>query len=631
MSFRARLTTFFVLIVVIPMAAVGFLVFRLIDQSSGGKADARVSGIAATAASVYTDASTQASLDARAVARTLAQTPVARLRVRARTLAAQAGIARITVRVGSGHELAIGDPTAIAPGIVLVRGSGRRPPRSVGVSELTAAQYARQLAGSGTEVVVRQGGRTLGSTLPATAHVPPSRTGATVRVGSRAYRVDTQSFAGFDRSRIEVSVLSDLSATSGSVGADRMLAIIFIVGFLILAGFFTLLASRALQGQLGRFLDAARRLGSGDFSSPIETSGHDEFAALGEEFNSMSRQLQRRLDEIESQRARLRAAIRRIGEAFASALDRDALLELALRTAIDATEADRGRASARASDEDPLAETHRLGHLVGLEEQMSTLERRVLDGDQVGEASDGDVHLASVSLGTIVSGGPAHGVITVAREGRRFSDDDLELLRSLAARATLALSNVAMHNHVQRQAVTDDLTGLASHGHFQELLDEEMAEVRRYRYSVGLIMIDIDDFKAVNDTYGHQQGDAVLRHVADVLRASSRDADVPARYGGEEMALILPHTDLNGAYEMAERVRSAIERMRVPRLDGDGELRITTSVGAAASEVGRKDKLVEAADNALYTAKRTGKNRTVRAEPDDARERADAANVSAGQ
>jgi diguanylate cyclase (GGDEF)-like protein len=126
-------------------------------------------------------------------------------------------------------------------------------------------------------------------------------------------------------------------------------------------------------------------------------------------------------------------------------------------------------------------------------------------------------------------------------------------------------------------------------------------------------MLDIDDFKAVNDTYGHLQGDAVLRHVARVLRENSRDADSPARYGGEELSLILPHTDLEGAFAIAERIRAAVEGLRVARTDGGGVLRITASVGVTASTVGDKDRLIADADGALYEAKRKGKNLTVSA------------------
>jgi diguanylate cyclase (GGDEF)-like protein len=126
-------------------------------------------------------------------------------------------------------------------------------------------------------------------------------------------------------------------------------------------------------------------------------------------------------------------------------------------------------------------------------------------------------------------------------------------------------------------------------------------------------MLDIDDFKSINDTYGNQQGDLVLRQVAHVLRENSRDADSPARYGGEEMALILPHTDLEGSYAIAERVRAAIEGLRIPRSENQGVLRITASVGVAAATDGRKESLVADADAALYDAKRRGKNCTISA------------------
>jgi diguanylate cyclase (GGDEF)-like protein len=141
-----------------------------------------------------------------------------------------------------------------------------------------------------------------------------------------------------------------------------------------------------------------------------------------------------------------------------------------------------------------------------------------------------------------------------------------------------------------------------------------MEQVRRYRYPVGLVMLDIDDFKSINDVYGHPQGDVVLRAVADVLRDNSRDVDLAARYGGEEMALILPHTDLEGTYVIAERTRRAIAALQIPFLDRAGALQITASVGAAASVDGHKEELITAADNALYVAKREGKNRTVKAD-----------------
>jgi diguanylate cyclase (GGDEF)-like protein len=613
MSFRARLTTFFLLIVVVPMAAMGFLVFRLISDSQQGKADARANGIASAAASLYSQASRSATLDAATVGRRLQRLPTSLLPARADALRAELGIERITVSVGGRTVADVGARDAVAPGVATVLASADHRPRTITLSELSAGQFASQLSGPGFGVVVRQGSKTLAMTVRAARHHGRLHSGP-VNLGGKTYQAANLNFTGFGRGPVRVTVLSDKSATDGSVATSRVVASVFILGFLALAFGFSLLASHALHSQLANFLAAARRLGHGDFSSPIPTHGNDEFAALGEEFNNMSQQLATRVEELEREQARVRRSIRTIGDAFAANLDREALLELALRTAIDAIGADRGRVLARQAVGDELTEVIRRGRLIGLETPISESERAAVQSDGLGQAWTKELTMATVALGAIESGAPTHGLITVGRPGRSFNEDDLALLRSLATRATLALANVNLHHDVQRQAVTDDLTGLSTHGRFQQLLGAEMEQVRRYRYPVGLVMIDIDGFKSVNDVYGHQQGDVVLRGVAGVLRENSRDVDVAARYGGEEMALILPHTDLDGTYVIAERTRQAIEALRIPLLEGTGTLQITASVGAAASREGNKDELITAADNALYVAKRDGKNRTVKAD-----------------
>lgn len=612
MSFRARLLTFFVLIVVVPMVAMGVLMFRLISDSQQGKADARASGLATAAGSLYQTEAAFARADSETLARAVGRLHGKALDIRFSALARQAGLARATLTAGPRRLVDVGDRRAIAPGsAVLVQPRTSRP-MTVTVSELTASQYAHELSAADVAVVVRGGSKLLDSTLsgPAPSSIPSN---GNVTVNGMGYRAVSQSFAGFDNTRATVTVFSALSATSASLGGSRAVAAVLIVAFLLLALAFALLASRALQTRLKGFLQAARRLGSGDFSSPIKVEGHDEFAALAQEFNSMSTELSRRLDELSRERARLREAIRRIGHTFASSLDRPAVLELALKTAVDAVQASGGRLSVLADGDERPAEAIREGSLSGLDDAVQQAEHAALQDGGFGEQQVAGTTVAAVAMGVPKERGRTHGVIAVARPGRPFTDDDRDVLRSLGAEAALALENIELHFQVSRQAVTDELTGLANHGRFQELLNAEIEQVRRYHHPLGLIMLDIDDFKAVNDTYGHQQGDAVLRHVAHVLRENSRDADSPARYGGEELSLILPHTDLEGAFAIAERIRVAVEGLRVPRTGGDGVLRITTSVGVTASTVGDKDRLIADADGALYEAKRRGKNCTVSA------------------
>jgi len=209
------------------------------------------------------------------------------------------------------------------------------------------------------------------------------------------------------------------------------------------------------------------------------------------------------------------------------------------------------------------------------------------------------------------------GVISLARPDRQFDGQGYELFAYLTGRAAVSMENVDLHETVRLQAVTDELTGLYNRNHFQDTLDSEIERSRRFGTDVGLVMLDIDDFKQVNDTFGHPQGDVVLVEVGRVLRELSRDIDEPARYGGEELAVILPQTDLNGAELLAERMRTAIEGLRIKRTDGDGALRVTASFGVASLPMCARDRetLIAEADAALYRAKRAGKNRVVRGEP----------------
>jgi diguanylate cyclase (GGDEF)-like protein len=225
------------------------------------------------------------------------------------------------------------------------------------------------------------------------------------------------------------------------------------------------------------------------------------------------------------------------------------------------------------------------------------------------------VHALSIGLRSVVDGPEYLGAVSIARRGVAFSREEEELLEYLAGQAVVSIENASLHETVELQAVTDALTGLANLRAFTSILDRELERSRRFGSPLGLVMLDIDDFKQVNDRYGHQQGDEVLAQVAGVLRGLSRDLDAPARYGGEELAVVLPQTDADGAALLAERMREAVEALQVPRVGGGGSLGVTASFGVASvpdtAEDG--DSLIAAADAALYRAKRTGKNRVERA------------------
>jgi len=308
--------------------------------------------------------------------------------------------------------------------------------------------------------------------------------------------------------------------------------------------------------------------------------------------------------------------MRRTGETFASNLDRDALLEIVVRTAVDGVEAEAGRVSVREAEHEPLRPVATQGTSDGLDRAMDAAEAQVLAGGRPSQVTIDGVGALAHPLRADEMPHEVSGVVSVARHGRPFTETERDLFHYLAGQAAVSIENVDLHRTVERQAVTDELTGLSNRRKFEETMQAEVERSRRFGQPVGLVMLDIDDFKLVNDTYGHTQGDVVLRHVARILRNSSREVDEPARYGGEELAVVLPGTDLEGAYYVAERVRTEIEALELPLDEGPGTLRITASFGVATLPGSAFDmgSLVEAADDALYRAKRAGKNRTVRAE-----------------
>jgi diguanylate cyclase (GGDEF)-like protein len=258
-------------------------------------------------------------------------------------------------------------------------------------------------------------------------------------------------------------------------------------------------------------------------------------------------------------------------------------------------------------------------HLKAIQDRETELIRKVSIMDEPVNIKDisgrDDYHplhekARSVMVVPMTSHGQMHGLL-VAESTRsdQFRDKEVRLLTIVARSAALALENAELHRQTESLTIIDELTGAFNYRYFVQKLDEEKKRVQRYDVPLSLIMIDIDWFKKVNDSYGHEAGNLVLKELSLIIKSCIRDVDIFARYGGEEFVVILPQTPQAEAAHIGERIRSQVEE-RVITTDRSGTLKITVSVGVTSyPENGRpQEELVSVVDQALYRAKGSGKN-----------------------
>jgi len=203
------------------------------------------------------------------------------------------------------------------------------------------------------------------------------------------------------------------------------------------------------------------------------------------------------------------------------------------------------------------------------------------------------------------------GVFVANKSGKSsYSQEDEDLLRTLTLQISSALDNARLHAVVSELATKDSLTGLNNRRVFKERLDEEIVRSFRYNRSFSIMMLDLDKFKKVNDTYGHPAGDRVLQQSARIILQRIRNCDFAARYGGEEFVVILPETSEENSVTIGERIKDTIAQHTFNLPDGK-DIRITISIGIASfpANAMTAEKLIERADQALYNVKQTGRNR----------------------
>ena len=582
MSFKLKLVAYFLLVSLLPLGAAAWGLHAVARRSETRGVDVRLeAGLRAVlasykdelraagdkAAALASNRRFQRALltgDRRTLRRVLADSPGVRLESRVLTFGPQKTIGPASeVSVTSDHRV-LGTLVAGVP----LRGSS-----------VTSLSDRVGLSSDDTLVVVE--GQTVAAG-PARLHgarfVPPLRA-HTLEVAGDRYRVlATQPQRG--RTSASLALLSPQDRIDDAVArADRRL-LLGVLGSLILIVLVAYVVGGSIVVTLGRLAGAANAIARGRLDRRVQVQGRDEFARLGLAFNEMADQLEARVAELDAERARLRDATVRFGEALAATHDVDQLLRVVVETVVEATGATGGI-------------------VVGLGGEVV----------QSGTLSDRGERFEL----PLTAGRQSFGTLTLA--GRGFSVDQRRTAATLVAHSAIALENARLHRIVTRQALVDMLTGLANRRHCEESLASELMRAERFGGSVAFALADLDDFKSVNDRYGHPVGDSVLIEFAETLRDCVREIDLPSRWGGEEFGIVLPGTDLEGAGRLAERARTVFEQRTILAPDGT-RIHVTVSLGVAAfPEAAGSENLVAAADGALYEAKRAGKNQVVTARP----------------
>jgi diguanylate cyclase (GGDEF)-like protein len=238
--------------------------------------------------------------------------------------------------------------------------------------------------------------------------------------------------------------------------------------------------------------------------------------------------------------------------------------------------------------------------------QTTTKKEALFSGDFTKEYTD--FPFPSLMAIPMLNGGMAHGVIIILQENKyAFSFDNFKLMQSLVHHFTLSLTNSKLNEKLKEVAITDHLTQLFTRNHLEEGIQQHLSNDEKG----ALIIVDIDDFKEINDTYGHHVGDKVIVQIASIINSHTGENDVPARWGGEELAIYLSNATIDEGVRIATQIRKQTENFTNPK--------VTLSCGVAIWDSTTKAELQDLfirADNALYSAKKTGKNCVVKEKVD---------------
>lgn len=402
--------------------------------------------------------------------------------------------------------------------------------------------------------------------------------------------------------------------------AVRNHGLIFVLSML-LAVAAVVLVRRQFTLPLRTLAETARAMAEGNYDRRLAVASRDEIGALAGTYNRMAEAIKERTSQL--------SALNQVAVAITSSLSLRDILDEIMRRGILLTGAkascvafyDQGTQRFKEWVTQGLSE-HFVKNMAfrpgGLADEAFTTGTYILSNDRPATRHKLSKLAHKESLRSFIclplTSHDRHlGVVYFYRTDRdTFTAEEIELLTTFASLAAGAIENARLHERLAGEARTDALTTLYNRREFDARLAEEQARAKRYGKPYAFMMLDIDRFKQVNDTYGHVAGDAVLKALADIIRGQLREADIPARYGGEEFAVIFPEIGGGAAKQVAERARRAIAATPF-RLPDGREIGVTVSIGVSCYPkcADTPREVVDCADRALYVAKVAGRNHVV--------------------
>lgn len=654
MSLQRRLILFFVVIVVVPLAAAGFVVQRLV----AGEITARSSLVLGPALDAVTaifneraavlEELVENAVDPRRLGGALEERDRATVDgLLAGSLVRAPRLDFLVVRGAGGNVLG----SAFRPGDFV---EGFIPPGETELlsTEATGAGFAKV-----TVPLRRAGGNDAGSVIGGfwldgdllvggrdeEVHLSIVAEGEVIATTARVARpvpvnisLDQEPF----ETRLDEDVTAEarpiddgtaaiMASTPRSPGAALSTRVLeSILGLLALAVVGTSVLAFALARLITQPLEelalGAEAISEGRFDHRIPVRSRDEVGRLALAFNDMTKRLHETVTELRDSRDLLQRAVRRVGETLRSTHDMTQMLEAILDTAADAVDADAAVLWRFTPTRDQIypalrrglreEEVDRIGVGEGVAGLVAERSVRILVPSETSSVfpSDKEPPHPVVAAVPLYSQHRVTGVISVYRsaDSSPFTAEDLDAVSFLAEQGGVAIENVVLHEEAQRLSLTDGLTGVFNRRYFQMQFRQLLATAIRFERPFSVLMLDLDHFKIINDTHGHQRGDAILIEFSQRVSSVLREVDTFSRYGGEEFIALLSETGLSGALSTADKI---IEVIGSEPFGAEGEVPIdlTVSIGISCyPEHGDSfGSLVEAADQALYAAKQAGRNR----------------------